>query len=114
MAEPRLVASVEAASLVRRAQSDGDFAAILRKGDAERGSLLIVVRSRGRYVALLERNLAANGQYRWGKSGPVESGSDEELAEFLKKRTAFDSDMWVIELDIAHPERFIAETTGGA
>ena len=114
MAEPRLKASVEATSLVRRAQSDGDFAAVLRKGDSERGSLLIVVRSRGRYVALLERNLAPDGQYRWGASGPGVCDAEEKLAEFVEKRTSFDSDLWVIELDIAHPERFIAETTGAA
>jgi hypothetical protein len=33
------------------------------------------------------------------------------LAEFLQKRASFDEDLWIIELDIAHPERFIAETT---
>ena len=114
MAEPRLTSSMEAAGLVRRAQSDGDFAAVLRKGDPERGSLLIVVRSRGRYVALLERNLAPDGQYRWGESEPGELDSEQKLAEFLQKRASFDTDLWVIELDIAHPERFIAETTGAA
>lgn len=111
MADARLAASVEASSLVRRVQAEGDFAAILRKGDPERGSLLIVVRTRGRYVTVLERNLSLDGRYGWGRSGPSESVPEQELAEFLQKRTRFDEDLWVIELDIAHPERFIAETT---
>jgi hypothetical protein len=33
------------------------------------------------------------------------------LADFLERRVKFDSDSWIIELDIAQPERFIAETT---
>ena len=33
------------------------------------------------------------------------------LDEFLRKRARFDEDSWVVELDIADPERFIAETT---
>ena len=35
-----------------------------------------------------------------------------EIAEFLAKRARFDEDSWAVELDIAEPERFIAETTG--
>jgi hypothetical protein len=43
--------------------------------------------------------------------GPGESASSTEIADFLAKRTRFDDDLWAIELDIADPERFIAETT---
>lgn len=111
MADPRLKASVEASGLIRRAEADGGFGAVLRKGDPERGSLLIVVRSRGRHVACLERMLAPDGGYRWTAGGPGEAESDRELAEFLAKRVRFDEDLWLIELDIAQPERFIAETT---
>ena len=111
MSDGRLAASVEAAGLVRRAEAEGGFAAILRKGDPDRGSLLIVVRSRGGHVASLERSLAMDGNYRWATVGPSESASDEEVADFLQKRVRFDGDLWVIELDVAQPERFIAETT---
>lgn len=107
----RLSASVEANGLMRRAEADGGFGAILRKGDPERGALLLVIRSRGRHVACLERMLSADGRYLWVATGPGETATDEELAEFLQRRIRFDEDSWLIELDIAHPERFIAETT---
>jgi hypothetical protein len=107
----RLAAKIEATSIVRRAQADGDFATILRKGDPERGSLLLVVSSRGRHVACLERVLTFAGDYHWQRVGPAESASSEEVADFLAKRARFDEDLWAIELDIAEPERFIAETT---
>lgn len=114
MSAGRLSASVEASGLIRRAETDGGFAAVLRKGDPERGALLIVVRSRGGYVTCLERSLAADGRYRWEQVGPTESDPGEKLAEFLQKRVSFDQDLWLIELDIAQAERFIAETTSGA
>lgn len=107
----RLPASIEATALIRRAEADGDFATLLKKGDPDRGALLLVIRSRGRHVACLERMLSTGADYRWQAAGPAESASDEELAEFLQKRTRFDEDSWIIELDIAQPERFIAETT---
>ncbi len=114
MSDERLPAGLEAASIVRRAHSAGDFASILRRGDADRGSILIVVTSRGRHFALLERTLSSDGSYRWNRAGPTESGESAEVAAFLQKRVRFDPDYWAIELDIANPERFIAETTAVA
>ena len=112
MAAERLPAALEAAGLVRNAQSAGDFATILRKGDADRGSILLVVTSRGSHVACLERMLSlTSGAYEWRRVGPAESAGSEELRDFLAKRARFDEDSWLIELDIAQPERFIAETT---
>jgi hypothetical protein len=91
--------------------ADGGFATILRKGDEERGSLLLFVTSRGRHVACLERVLNLDGSYGWRAAGPGESAGSMEIADFLARRARFDEDFWAIELDIADPERFIAETT---
>jgi hypothetical protein len=103
---------VEVGGILRRTASNGDFATILRKGDPERGSLLLVVASRGRHIAILERVLGMDGQYRWQTCGPAESASSTGIADFLAKRARFDEDLWLLELDIARPERFIAETIG--
>jgi hypothetical protein len=111
MSDERLAAHVEVGAIVRRAEAVGDFATILRKGDAERGSVLLVISSRGRHVACLERVLAPAGGYAWRQVGPSESASSVDLAEFLGKRARFDEDSWAVELDIADAERFIAETT---
>ena len=73
MSEARLAAAVEAAGLMRRAEAGGGFAAIIKKGDAERGALLLLVASRGRHVACLERSLGSDGAYRWQAVGPGES-----------------------------------------
>ena len=83
----------------------------MRKGDPDRGSLLIFISSRGRNVTVLERVLGADGNYQWRASEPPESVGSIQTGEFLAKRARFDEDLWAIELDIAHPERFIAETT---
>ena len=106
----RLAASVEASSLMRRVVADGGFATILARGDAERGSLLLIVTERGRHFAVLERMLDASGAYCWKTSGPTESQASE-LTEWLKKRRKSDGDLWLIELDVPDAERFIAETT---
>jgi len=83
----------------------------MKKGDPERGSLLLFVSSRGRHVACLERVLNLDGSYHWQAVGPSDSASSTQIADFLARRERFDEDLWAIELDIAEPERFIAETT---
>jgi len=83
----------------------------MRRGDAERGSLLLLVTSRGLHIACLERRPNLEGVLQWIVTGPGESASSAEIADFLGKRARFDPDSWVVELDIADPERFIAETT---
>ncbi len=107
----RLSAAIEAAALIRRAEASGDFATVLRKGDPERGSLLLVVTSRGTHAGCLERMLSADGNYQWRPAGPAAGAKSAEIGDFLQKRTRFDEDLWLIELDIAQAERFIAETT---
>ena len=82
----------------------------MKRGDEERGSLLLFVSSRGVHRACLERVLSMDGTYRWGRVGPAESASSTEIADFLARRARFDEDLWAIELDIADAERFIAET----
>lgn len=109
--DDRLPAALEATALMRRVQTEGGFATLIKRGDADRGALLLVVRGGNRHVGCLERLLTLEGGYSWQLTGPGESQGEQELAEFLGKRSRFDDDLWIIELDIAQPERFIAETT---
>jgi hypothetical protein len=106
----RLPANVEASALIRRAAAEGDFATVLRKGDPDRGALLLTILERGRLVALLERTLSADFTYRWSRAVSASGDNESEIAETVNKRLRADPDSWLIELDIADAERFIAET----
>ena len=43
-------------------------------------------------------------------AGPAAAADPKSVAEFTAKRVRFDEDLWLIELDVPLPERFIAET----
>ena len=96
---------------MRRATGDGGFATMLRRGDADRGTIMMAITSRGEHHAFLERVLSMDGAYRWQRVGPPESSGSGEIGDFLARRARSDPDSWLIELDTADPERFIAETT---
>ena len=108
MAE-RLPAHLEAAALIRRAEAEGGFGTVINRGDPDRGSLILLLSRRGLHQACLERALSPDGSYRWQQVGPGADAEPVTLADWSQKRRRFDEDSWLIELDIADPERFIAE-----
>jgi hypothetical protein len=110
MAE-RLPAHVEAAAIMRRVEAEGGFATILRKGDPDRGALTLILQERGDFHGILERELGPDFTYRWAFRKADEMPGSGSLADLIARKARFDADFWLIELDIAEPERFIAETT---
>ena len=107
----RLPAHLEAAGFVRRVQAEGGFAAILKKGDPDRGALTLIIRERGELRGFLERELGADFEYGWSYKTLDARSEGDSVAELVARKERFDPDFWLIELDVAEPERFIAETT---
>ncbi len=103
----RLPAHVEVAAIMRRAEAEGGFATLLRKGDPDRGAVTLILEKRGEFCGILERELGPNFAYNW----VFKAAGSESTVDFIARRERFDTDFWLIELDIAEPERFIAETT---
>ncbi len=109
---PLLATSVLVGGLVRKAESEGGFAALLAKGDPTAGSLIVILVERGRTRAILERILQPDGSYQWQSTGnqaveDIEKNTD--VPAFVARRRRFDPDLWVLELDIPSAERFAAE-----
>lgn len=94
---------------MRSVENGGDFATIVRKGDPDRGALLLLIESRGCHSACIGRVLSPVGDYHWQRMGPEPGADSAEVRAFLQKAVRFDEDMWVIELDVADPERFVEE-----
>ena len=108
MSEARLASSFEVGALRRLAEAAGGSAIVARKGDDERGQILLLIHERGAYVIFLERTLQSSGRYAWERVGPT-SDCAETIDSFVQRRVKFDSDLWLVDLDIPHGERFIAE-----
>jgi hypothetical protein len=105
----RLPASVIASALIRRAETEGGFGAVLHKGDATAGSILLILLEKGGAPSLLERLLRPDGSYAWQSPTGLEIKNPAEVPKFIARRRRFDPDLWVLELDIASRERFAAD-----
>ena len=106
-----LPAKVEATAIMRRAESHGDFATIIQRGDPDRGAITLLISERGRVFAILERQLDASFNYMWANLSADRPFDEADWREFLEKKRKFDPDFWAIELDVADAQRFVAETT---
>ena len=106
---PRLAAGILAGALLRKADAEGGFGAVLKKGDEQSGEIIVILAEKGRKAGIYERILQPEGKYVWHSSGMQLIESEEKLSDFLARRIRFDPDLWIVELDIASAERFAAE-----
>jgi hypothetical protein len=106
----RLPAKLEATALMRQVQSTGGFATIIKHGDDDSGMLLLLIAERGLPRALVERRMGADFSQKWEVVATGDSADSKKFRDSIEKRMRFDADCWLIELDVADAERFIAET----
>jgi hypothetical protein len=105
MAEPRLATHMRVSALIRQCAAQGDFATVIRKGDPDAGVLLLMTRIKGRKPVLFERFPALDGQSKWQAIDRQAIEIEQDFSEYLARRMARDPDIWVLELDVANPER---------
>ena len=103
----RLPAHLEVSGLIRRAQAEGGFAAVLRKGERDAGTILVVALQNGLNPRLFERMPTLEGERRWTETHRQDPENKAVFDEYLVRRRAQDADLWLIELDVPNPERLI-------
>jgi hypothetical protein len=108
---PRLTSRMTIDALFRRVRAEGGFATVLAKGDESAGAILLVCLERGAFRSLLERTVGLEGGYRWTPCGPQDVEAAAIRVSYIQRRRDSDPDLWLIELDVADPERFAAEMT---
>jgi hypothetical protein len=102
--EPRLASGVLISAIKRLTEAEGDFATVLKKGDAVSGAILLIGQIRGGDPKLYERYASLDGQTAWKIIDLAESG-DAAVQAYWKKRCTRDPDLWVLELDVASGAR---------
>lgn len=105
----RLATGVWAGALVRRVHAAGGFATIIHKGDETAGAVVLLFRRRDGSCAALTRVAQKRGGHAWMINLDQPQDRLEIINQFLDKQRSYDPDLWIIELDIADPERFIDE-----
>jgi len=99
----RLKTEIRAAALIRRAQSAGAFAAVLRRGDPDAGALWVITRQ-GRKLMRYSEQMAISGGRQWFEDGPFD---EAELGLKTNKAVDRDPDLWVVEIEDTQGRAFL-------
>jgi len=105
--EARLPARLEIGALIRLAQNGGGFAAVLKSGDDQAGSIVLLLTENGANPRVYERMPQLDGSRSWHCSMRHSVDNAERISEYLARRGEQDSDLWIVELDIVNGERLI-------
>jgi len=107
MMDGRLPAHLEVAGLVRAVTAEGGFATVIAKGERDAGTLLVICCENGANARLYERMPQIDGSRSWTLVRARDPQDPQEFDEYCARRKRQDSDLWIVELDIAGAERFI-------
>lgn len=105
--DARLPAHLEVSGMIRRIESEGGFGMVIRKGERDAGTLLIVLQDKGENPRLYERMPDLDGTRKWHCSKVQDAENKQDFQDYLDRRLRQDPDSWLIELDIPNGERFI-------
>jgi hypothetical protein len=108
MDDARLPAHLEVSAILRLAESQGGFATVLARGERDAGTILLVTLCRGEGAVLHERMPQLDGSRKFLAAKRQNPENPSEFSEYCDRRRGQDADIWLIEVDIADPERFVA------
>jgi hypothetical protein len=96
--EARVKTGIFVSAALRMGAACGKYGAVLRKGDADSGGVLAVLRGR-EGVLVLSQTRAPDGQLAWMRATGATPVSDEVADAYVARAAARDPDIWVIEFE---------------
>lgn len=98
-------------ALIRRAQLEGAFATVVKKGDARAGAVIVkAFNTTDRRARLYSEAFGNDGEQFWMQ--PVESELESELDAYIERQRQYDPDLWVVEIEDRQGRHFLTEKVG--
>lgn len=98
MVTPRVKAGIWVSSALRMADIAGRPGAVLRKGDADSGSILVVLRGRAG-LCVLSQTRTAEGDPAWLRATGPAPVDEAAVDAYVARQLRFDRDLWVVEFE---------------
>jgi hypothetical protein len=98
MAEARIKAGMWVSAALRLAFNEGRGGAVLRRGDADAGGILLVLRGEAG-LKVLTQVTAADGEHAWMRATGPDPTTQEAADSYVERQIGRDPDLWVVEFD---------------
>jgi hypothetical protein len=105
---PRLKAGIFVRALIRRAETAGASAFIVRKGAEEAGAVILTLSRLDGTSLVLNQVRDGKGEQVWAR--PLGDWSeDAKVRVWLDKQIKFDPDLWIVEIEDRQGRAFVDE-----
>jgi len=97
---PRLRTGVWAAALLRRwNQHTAVVATLVRRGDADAGTVLLKINRLDGTATVLSQTVSVDGNRAWLRATGTTPVADTEAEAYIQRQRKRDPDLWVIEIE---------------
>lgn len=97
--EARVKAQLWVQMALRLGDKDGRPGMVLRRGDADAGGILVVLRNREGGVCVLSQTRTEGGELAWLRSTGAEPVDQDKADAYVARQVKIDPDLWVIEFE---------------
>jgi hypothetical protein len=95
-------------ALIRRAEQNGAFAVVVRKGDPRAGAVLVkTFNPVERVTAVYAEAFSGDGDRVWMQ--PTGSHEEPDLDRYIERAVRVDPDLWVVEIEDKQGRHFLTE-----
>lgn len=96
--EPRVRTWIWVQMALRMGDRDGRPGVVLRRGDADAGDILVVLRGR-EGMTVISRVRVGEGDVAWIRATGAAAIEQEAVDAYVDRRVARDPDLWVLEFE---------------
>jgi hypothetical protein len=100
MSEARIKAGIWVSAALRLGTVEGKPGVVVRKGDADAGGVLVVLRGRAGCMVLTQFR-DTDGALAWMRGTGPAPVNETAADAYISKQVSYDPDLWVIEFDAA-------------
>ncbi len=98
MSEPRVKVGIWVSAALRMADIAGKPGVVVRKGDADAGGVIAVLRGRAG-VMVLSQVRTGSGEPAWMRATGAAPVDDPAADTYIARQVARDPDLWVVEFE---------------
>jgi hypothetical protein len=96
--EPRLKAGIWVKMALRMGDMGGRPGVVLRRGDPDAGSVLVVLRAR-EGLCVLSQTRSPDGALAWTRATGAAPVDQAAADDYVARQSRYDPDLWVLEFD---------------
>jgi hypothetical protein len=97
--EARVKAQLWVQAALRLGDQDGRPGMVLRRGDADAGGILVVLRNRDSGLCVLSQTRTDRGDLAWLRATGGEPVDQAKADAYVARQVKIDPDLWVIEFE---------------